>query len=189
MDKAEQNALDERIAELLLRGDTGVAIEGFQRAYGPLFRGMLRRKLNADARCSLDEVYGDFIEKVIGSAPTFKGTALVRTWAATIAKRTAAAANANRKVWRETPLDSVIPAPPCSTRYPYTAAGGVVAPIVAKLPEPDKSIYGGRSEGVSFAELAEKLSMSEAGVRKRFERIRARLKREVADRRPKDWPV
>jgi RNA polymerase sigma-70 factor (ECF subfamily) len=175
--------LDAEVAACLARGDTGAAASAVMRALGPGLLGYLAAVLRdvEDAR----DVAGEVAEQLLTSLPRFRGECAVKTWTYRIAWRAAMRARNHPRRARTTALRSsaaaalVAEARASTAAYRRPAALAWLERARAELSAADQSLLTLRLDrAMSWNEVAVVMSDGDvAALRKRYERIKARLRR------------
>ena len=193
---AEHAALEARIAALLAAEDLPGAATMVITGYGPEILGYLLRICGDDDRAQ--EAFSTFSEDLWRGLSGFQGRASMRTWAYRVAR--SAMARGARRAARDaryiTPLSGHPEADRLaqvvrSTTVPSlrTAEKARVARLRAALSPIDDEVLVLRVDrGMHWSEVAMVLGdgHTEAALRKRFERIKDRLRRLVAQERSTD---
>ncbi|MFP2932146.1 RNA polymerase sigma factor [Pyxidicoccus sp. 3LG] len=84
---AEREALEQRIREACVRGETGLAVEVALGGYGPEIHRLLATILRDADRAR--DAYSDFSESLLRDLPAFRWESSFRTWAYCVARNVA----------------------------------------------------------------------------------------------------
>lgn len=158
-----------------LRRAATVAVSG----YGPELYGFLVVAAN-DPDLAAD-AFGDLCHHLWRDLPKFRWECSLRTWAYTLARRRLYAAREARRAAAYVPL-SRIPEVEALVRtatasYLRTAVRAEVARIREQLADEDRMLLVLRVDrDLSWREIAEIVEDNEPALRKRFERIKERLR-------------
>lgn len=183
MDGAARDLLEGRIRARFDAGDLvgacTVAVEG----YGPEIFGYLVGVLHAPA--DADEVFGDLCACVWTELPRFRWECTWRTWAYTLARHRIYAFRAGQP--RVTPLSQApevleLAARARTTTEPHrrTEVKTAIQRLREQLDDDERMLLILRVDReLSWAEVARVMELSEPALRKRFERVKTRL-RELA---------
>jgi RNA polymerase sigma-70 factor (ECF subfamily) len=184
---APATSLDERVLALVAAGDTGAAAAAILRDLGPGLLGYLSAVLRDDDDGR--EVLAATAEQLLTAVGRFRGESSVRTWAYRIAWRTAMRfrddPHRRRFAALHTSLVEELPAEPrpSTAVYQRTATRDWLAQARSELSIEDQSLLTLRLDrNMSWAEVAAVMGGSDdssdvAALRKRYERIKARLRR------------
>jgi RNA polymerase sigma-70 factor (ECF subfamily) len=187
------NQLEADIGALLERGDHAGAAAVAIRGYGPQILGFLAAVLKDDS--SADEAFSMFSEDLWRGLSRFQRASSFRTWAYKIAW------HASRRLLRDphrrrgrrlgTEEAEALAAEVRSTTVGHLRAemSHAFRAIYAELEPEDHSLLILRIDrDLSFAEIAgvlatDKKKLSEATLRKRFERLKAQIKRRAIEQK------
>ncbi len=151
---------------------------------GPELRGYLAAVLR-DREVARD-AWAMFAEQFLRSIGSFRGESSIRTWAYRIAHRTAARIARQRRRSREVLQTAPdVPFQPRTATSPWlrTDARDLVKAIREGLSENDRALLVLRIDrGLPWKEVSTILGTADATLRKRLERIKARIQREVEAR-------
>lgn len=186
---------DDLVRDDLARGDVEAALARTLDLYGVEIGGYLGARLRDDT--AADEVFSDFAVDVWKGLPGFRFEASLRTWLYTVARRAIArhAAGGQRRRAHELPLSAAGPV----SRLGAQAAESVrtwlresahdrLALLRASLDEADAELLILRVDRaldwrdiavIQGAEGDEAIRKAAATLRKRFERLKQRLRREA----------
>jgi RNA polymerase sigma-70 factor (ECF subfamily) len=177
--------LESRIAAHLGRGDRGAAARTLIEAYGTGILGYLRALLDED---DAQDVYSEFQERILLGLPAFRWECAVRTWAYQVARNAvrhwARDGYRRRRGRLGTSTASRIPARSSTPSRKEAERREQLAALKRLLSPDDITLLVLRVDrGMSWNEVAAVLSAggrpSPATVRKRFERLTARLKEQA----------
>lgn len=187
--ETDASPLEVAIAERRVAGDlTGAATVGI-RSYGPEILGYLSAVLNNDADAA--DAFSAFCEDLWRGIASFRGEASFKTWAYKLAWH--AALRQHRDPYRRrgralaTSEAEAIAAEVREVTAPYlkTDAKSEVARIRATLTPEEQTLLVLRIDrGLSWSEIAVVFEgeSTEAALRKRFERLKEKVRREAVAR-------
>jgi RNA polymerase sigma-70 factor (ECF subfamily) len=183
--QGRDEALERRLLAQLDAGEQSAAVAGIIRGYGPQILGYLRVVLRNESDAA--EVFSAFAEDVLRRIGEFRRASSVRVWAYALAWR--AGQRFRRDAFRERARTR-----PLATSEAARIAEEVVTSLPTRMARRDRVerlreqldpadqallvLRFGR--GLAWSEIAQALSeegrpVSEQALRKRFERLRARL--------------
>jgi RNA polymerase sigma-70 factor (ECF subfamily) len=190
--EARSDTLEERVATLCARGEYGAATEAIVRDLGPGLCGYLIAVLRDDD--AAQDVLADVAVHVLTALPRFRGDSTVRTWTYRIAWRTAMrnrrrGPQHRRAVELRSSLAEQLVAEVRQSTAAYRRAATLqwLERIRAELTPADQSLLTLRLDrDMSWSEVAQVMGVGDtavvvAGLRKRYERIKDRL-RKAAER-------
>jgi RNA polymerase sigma-70 factor, ECF subfamily len=184
-----QPAVEAKITELLSRGDLAGAASTGMRAYGPQVLGYLVAILRD--RDDAYEAFSEFAEEMWKSLARFAGESSFRTWCYGIAWHVAKRSQKRHARGRTRPLEtsevSRIAEEIRSVTAPHlkTDARDRFARVREELEPEDQTLLVLRLDrGLSWKEVAQVMSdegagVDEAALRKRFSRLKDRLREAV----------
>lgn len=184
MGERQTAEIERRIAERLDSGDFRAAAEESVRAFGEQIGGYLLALLRDEA--SADEVFGRVCEKLWRGLPAFRRQSSVRTWLYRLAWH--AALDFRKELQRNPtrPLHtseiSAIAAEIAATgpRFGRSSFLDAFQKLRESLDAREQTLLTLRLHaGLSWDEIAHVLGARPAALRKRFERLKARLRREA----------
>ena len=184
MQREHQAQLERRIAERLDAGDLRAAAEESIRGYGPEVVAYLRAVLREDA--AADEVFSRVCEKFWRGLSSFRRQASLRTWMYRLAWNAArdfrkeVARNRTRSL-RTTDISRIAREVTASRpRFERNSFADAFAKLRASLGPREQSLLTLRIHvGLSWKEIAEVLGTDAVTLRKRFERLKAQLRRKA----------
>lgn len=177
-----------------LRGDTDAVARQVMRAYGPEILSWLRGVLDP---AEADEVFGAFAEGMWRALPRFAGRSSYRTWCYAIARRSMSMARRTHARARVRPGGddrwSELAAEVRTATSPWlkTEVKDAFRRLRDALPLEERTLLVLRVDrGMEWAEIAEIWAAEDAldeaarrrlvaGLRKRFERVKARLREQA----------
>jgi RNA polymerase sigma-70 factor (ECF subfamily) len=180
-------SLDERVLALVAAGDRGAAAAAILHDLGPGLLGYLSAILRDDDDGR--EVLAATAEQLLTAVGRFRGDSAVRTWTYRIAWRTAMRFRDDPHRRRRAPLDTgVVEQLPAGVRsstavYQRTETRDWLARARSELSIEDQSLLTLRLDrDMSWTEVATVMGAGDAtsdiaALRKRYERIKARLRR------------
>ena len=178
----EDAPLEDAVRAHLANGDTAAAATALIEGYGPEILGYLLRMTGNEAAAL--EVFSQVSEDLWRGLATFEGRASLRTWAYTVARH--AGIRHGRQAERAgrlfTPLNAEalrVAEAVRSTTLPYlrTTEKDRVSRLRAALSPLDNEVLVLRVDrAMPWAEVAAITGHGEAALRKRFERIKERLR-------------
>jgi RNA polymerase sigma-70 factor (ECF subfamily) len=178
------SAIEEELACVIRAGDLNAMTTVALRGYGPMIFRYVRSIVHDEEQAF--EVFSRFSENLWKNIGRFRAESTFRTWAYRIAWCTAIDHLREAKRRREQALTTGVAsrlADPVRTATPaYLAADTQkrFAALRAELDADDRSLLVLRVEqGLSWKEVAAVMAVDEAALRKRFERLKRRL-RELA---------
>ena len=183
---ADASVLDGDVATLLARGDASSAAASVVRALGPGLLGYLTALLRDEDNAR--DVLAEVAEHVLIALPRFRGDSTVKTWTYRIAWRTAMHFRDDPHRRRATSLRSSVARSlvdevrSSTAAYRRTAARDWLETARRELSIEDQSLLTLRLDrGMSWADVAEVMGATggaadQAALRKRFERIKSRLR-------------
>ncbi len=183
------DALEQRIGELLRAGDHAAAATVAVRGFGPQILGYLQALLRSDDDGA--EAFSTFCENLWIGIPSYQHRNTFKAWAYAIAYHAALRIVQNPQRKRERPLQTshaeqlALEVRSQTAPHLLTANKDGLAELRQALDPADQTLLILRLDrGLSWAEVAEVLTpegeeVSEAGLRKRFERVKLRV-RELA---------
>ncbi len=178
---ALQAATERTVERLWLRGDLRAAFEATVKAYGPELLGYLVAILRDET--SAREAYAELLEQLWKSLPRFQRACSFRTWTYALAFRLAARQRRRTRRRRETSLGAaptwlLARARSSTARYRRTAARDWLSRARAELGAGDQSLLTLRVDrALSWNDVSTIMGIDEPTARKRFERIKSRLRR------------
>jgi RNA polymerase sigma-70 factor (ECF subfamily) len=145
-------------------------------------------------RADANDVFGAFCEDLWVGLPTFRGEARLRTWAYTLAHHASArfARDPHRRRRARTSEHPALSALEARIRtqtpsFLGAAAKDLVSRLRERLSPDDQALLTLRIDrDLAWDEIAEVMDASAAALRKRFERIKERLKAMAEEERAKD---
>ncbi len=182
--------LESRIAEVLARGDHDAAAEEAIRGYGGEILGYLTRVLGSRGEGA--DAFSYFAEQLWKGMPGYAGRSTVRVWAYQVAwsaaVRVRSEAWGRRRVHLPTSMASKIAGEVLSrTAETREQESSRLEALRAQLAPEEQSLLVLRLDrNLSWREVAEVMAeegapIDEAALRKRFERLKAKLARLAAD--------
>jgi RNA polymerase sigma-70 factor, ECF subfamily len=178
-------ALERRLTDLLARGELHGAATLALRGYGPEILGYLVAILH-DREDAYD-VFSEFSEVLWTSLATFAGASSFRAWAYGVAWIVAKRFERNRARRHTRPLQTseasrLAEEIRASTAlHQRTEAKARLARVRAELDRESQTLLVLRVDrDLSWKEVAEVLGLDEVTVRKRFSRLKERLREELA---------
>lgn len=170
--------LEAQIAAHLATGDHAAAARAALQGYGPELLLYLRGVLQDDD--AADEVFAQFSEKLWSGLPGYRARASFRTWAHRIAGN--AALDHLRGAWRRrvrrlATVEGEQLARPSASLPQSRARRSSLDRLKQALSPAERALLLLRVEqGLPWRDVAEALSLPEPAVRKRFERLKRRLR-------------
>jgi RNA polymerase sigma-70 factor (ECF subfamily) len=176
--------VERRIAEHLEMGDLRAAADESVRGYGEEIAGYLLTLVREEA--AADEVFSRVCEKLCRGLPRFRRQSSLRTWLYRLAWN---AALDFQKEQERTPIRALrttevsrIAAEVAASRAPFERSSFVDA--FAKLrdsldPQEQTLLTLRLHAGMSWNEIAEVVDRKPAALRKRYERLKARLRKQA----------
>lgn len=184
----EDPALEERLAGLLARGDLVGVATAVVRGYGPGILGFLAALLRDPAAAR--DAFSDFGEALWRALPRFAGKSSVRTWAYGIAyrcalraRRAGARAQARVRPLRDSERSKLAATvESTAASFTFTAARRKLEALRATLTPSEQTLLVLRLDRqMAWEDIALVLrASSAAALRKRFERLKERLRRAAA---------
>lgn len=178
-------SLDAQVAELLARGRRDEAATRVLEALGPEVLGYLRAVLRDEAEAG--DAFSQFAESVWRGLPGFRGDSTVRTWCYGIAWRRAVSLRREPRHRRGERLGSTLASKLAGRIFATTAVererqAGALDRLRATLDPEEQTLLTLRLDRrLSWSEVADVLASDaparpdEAALRKRFERLKAKL--------------
>jgi RNA polymerase sigma-70 factor, ECF subfamily len=176
--------VERRIAEHLERGDLRAAADESVRGYGEEIAGYLLALLREES--AADEVFSRVCEKLWRGLPRFRRQSSLRTWLYRLAWNAARDFRKEQERTRLRPLRSAeisgIAAEIAASRPPFERSSFVDA--FAKLresldPQEQTLLTLRLHAGMSWNEIAQVVGRKPAAMRKRYERLKARLREQA----------
>lgn len=177
-------AIEQEVAERLRESDLRGAFEAGVRGYGAEVLGYLVATLRDEPAAR--EVYAELLAQLWQSLPSFERSCSFRTWVYAIAFRAAARHRRQARRRREEPLATAPSWPAASVRvstalHQRTEARDWLARARESLSPSERSLLVLRVDrALPWDEVARILGIEAASARKRFERLKQRL-RHAAD--------
>jgi RNA polymerase sigma-70 factor (ECF subfamily) len=168
-------------ARTIREGVEGPAAEGLRRHYDLIFRFVRRRTRSwSDAEDITQEVFADAAAALSQQAALSDRQTLA--WLYTVAQRRLVDA-ARRSAIRGDPVDMPLELAPTPESEYGPGVAAEIAHALGELPEPQREVVLMKIfDGRSFAEIAERLGITEAAAKMRcvrgLEAVRAMLRRE-----------
>jgi RNA polymerase sigma-70 factor (ECF subfamily) len=175
------NALESAIGDALDAGDANRAATAALRGYGPQVLGYLVALLRDDTLS--EEAFSSFSEDVWVGLPGFRRECSFRTWAYKLAWHAAMRAARDPKRKRNAPLAtsmaSAIAAEVRSSTAPHlkSETKNAVRQLREELTVEEQTLLVLRVDrDLSWRDIAEVMGSDEAALRKRFERVKEKLR-------------
>ena len=187
---------DEKVRQLLQQGDINTAVEWLLDAHAAAILSVLRSVLVDRSRC--EDAFQDCALKVFDALPSFRWESKLSTWLYRIARNTAhdhATEPFLRRGRRLTTLEQEALLDSCThtvtKEWLKTEIKAELWEKISKLKNEDRLLFSLRlGQGLSWREIAEielgtrsndqELRRHAAKLRKRFERIKSRLREQLS---------
>jgi RNA polymerase sigma-70 factor (ECF subfamily) len=173
--------LDADVAELIGAGRHDAAAELVIAAYGDSIFGTMFRITRDEVVAN--EIYAQFLEDLWRGLPGFQGRSTLRYWCFTVAHKACKRHHRRESRRRESPMDSRIQAIAAETRSrtaPYLRSGFKegIERVRGQLEEAERELLEYRvNQRLPFNDIAELLGEPAPRLRKRFERVKAKIRK------------
>lgn len=174
-------ALEERLRDLLAKGEVDAATTAALRGYGPQILGYLTAVLRDEGRA--DDAFSLFAEDLWKGAPSFRGASSFRTWAYKLAFHAASRIARDPKARRAVPLGSSVASEVAQEVRTATAphlrtdVKSSVQQLRDELTQDEQTLLVLRVDrALSWNDVSDVMEIDAASARKRFERVKEKLK-------------